>query len=321
MARRIRFADDVVGGDVGGQVAVDNAPTPGGISLDRKKAKTDQFFEWRRGNYNWIEAERQAEINAVVHPKPGAWDPWDLTDPAAGSELEQLIASSRQRYRNNADADQAANAGALDEDPAVAASRTAATITLHERFQAVGFGKVTRLGSGGRHATFCFGMEDSRRNVHNVVVKLDLTNESATRDELTILKVRLEPSEDTYIMKIDTFQLSKATERRTAHYATTAATSNARPRTRPRRTAASARRPHSTRRRSQTSSCTCNNSSSRHRSFAQPSPARRCKWLRYHHTRHTDPPSKAGAGRCGEHSCHGVYGKARPGVVAGETCP
>lgn len=188
--RRIRFADDVVGGETAEAIGSTPTPTPGGVSNYHKRTKTDQFSAWRRGNYNWVEAERQAEIKAVVHPRPGAWDPWDLSNPAEESHLVQNMKNSRRTYRNRRP-DHAANAAVQDDlsDPALAASRSAATISLHERFQAVGFGKVTRLGVGGQNVIYRFDMEDSRKLVHKVVVKVDLTNRSATRTELAVQKV------------------------------------------------------------------------------------------------------------------------------------
>lgn len=188
MARRIRFADGV-GGDETDVLAVDNSPTPGGMSSYNKRARTDQFSEWRRGNYSWVEAERQAEIDAVVHPRPGAWDPWDLVDPAIEGNVAQSKINSRQRYRRRISR-QAADGELMDENLSVELNRNPAAVTLLERFQAVGFGKVTRLGVGGRDVAFRFGMKDSQRRVHNVVVKLDLTDaRSSIRDEVAVMKV------------------------------------------------------------------------------------------------------------------------------------
>lgn len=189
--RRIRFADDVHGHGV--VKAPVNAPTPGGMLFYDKQARTDQFLEWRRGNYNWVESDRQDEIRSTVHPRPGAWDPWDLTDPAAESGLEQLIKDSRQRYQNpgNANNDNQAHMPGLmeEEDPEVAERMVADTISITESFQAVGFGKVAALGVGGRKATFRFGMQDIERNVHNVVVQVDLADDLASHEEVGILKV------------------------------------------------------------------------------------------------------------------------------------
>lgn len=189
--RRIRFADDVHGHGV--VKAPVNAPTPGGILFYDKQARTDQFREWRRGNYNWVESERLDEIRSTVHPRHGGWDPWDLTDPAAESGLEQLIRNSRQSYRNPGNANgnnQAPNLGSLEEeDPEVAERMVADTISITERFQAVGFGRVAPLGVGGRKATFRFGMQDIERNVHNVVVQVDLADDLASHEEVGLLKV------------------------------------------------------------------------------------------------------------------------------------
>lgn len=188
--RRIRFADDVVGSGVVRAPA--NTPTPGGMFFYHKQAKTDQFLEWRRGNYNWVEADRQDEIQSTVHPRPGAWDPWDLTDPSAGSELEQLIKNSRQPFQRPASINnQAPNSGMLEEEvPAVAERQVDATIAITQTFQAVGFGKVAPLGIGGRKATFRFSMQDLQKNSHSVVVKVDLADGSATSEEVGILKVQ-----------------------------------------------------------------------------------------------------------------------------------
>lgn len=187
--RRIRFADDVVGSGVVRAPA--NAPTPGGMFFYDKQAKTDQFLEWRRGNYNWVEADRQDEIQSTVHPRPGAWDPWDLTDPAAESELEQRIRNSRQPFQRPGSLnDQVRNAGLLEEDaPAVAQRQVDATISITETFQAVGFGKVAALGVGGRKATFRFSMQDLHKHSHSVVVKVNLADASATSEEVGIMKV------------------------------------------------------------------------------------------------------------------------------------
>lgn len=193
--RRIRFADDVRGDGV--VRAPVNAPTPGGMLFYNKQSRTDQFWEWRRGNYNWSESERLDEIRSTVHPRLGSWDPWDLTDPAAGSELEQLIKNSRQRYQNLGvnNNKQAPNLGSLEEeDPEVAERMVADTISITENFQAIGFGKVAALGVGGRKATFRFGMQDSEKNIHNVVVQVDLADDLASHEEVGILKVRPQAS-------------------------------------------------------------------------------------------------------------------------------
>lgn len=188
--RRIRFADDVHGHGVVRTPVI--APTPDGMLFYDKQARTDQFLEWRRGNYNWVEAERQNEIQSTVHPRPGAWDPWDLTDPAAESELEQLIRNSRRRYQNSGagNNNHAPNLGLMGEDdPGLAERMVADTISITERFQAVGFGKVAPLGVGGRKTTFRFGMQDGEKNVHDVVVQVDLADDLASHEEVGILKV------------------------------------------------------------------------------------------------------------------------------------
>lgn len=144
-----------------------------------KQAATDRFSEWRRGNYDWNEGDRRAEIRAVVHPKPGGWDPWDLTDPAADGTLDR-IRGNRRRFPN-------AGIGRADVDDE---QQSQAADLQNTRFRPVGFRQVRRLGTGGNGLVWLFSMEDRRRSRYNIVVKVDgARGAEATKREIQILKV------------------------------------------------------------------------------------------------------------------------------------
>lgn len=197
--KRVRFANDL--GSEEDQVAV-----TGNLSTARpsdkefeyiKRVKTDQFSEWRRGYYDWVESSRQAEIKTVVHPKSGAWDPWDLIDHAAVGALE-AIRHNRRSYRNP-NRGKAMIQALRNKDPIVDARLRLADDAANERLRPLGFfgpfgpgsTKVRRLGFGSNGVTFLFSMESPDRTMHNVVVKLDVRRRSeAIKKEIAVLKVR-----------------------------------------------------------------------------------------------------------------------------------
>lgn len=188
--KRFRFADDVVGEGLVNAPA--STPIPQWPDHARmaytKRATTDRFAEWRRGNYNWVEADRRPQIDAVVHPRPGAWDPWDLTDPAVDGLLDTIRAnrrSFRQASRNQAD-----DALPRAVRPVLAADVEQASAIVDEQFAPVRFRQVRPLGAGGHAAVFLLVTEDSNWKSHSVVAKLDPRRGSrGTREEIENLKV------------------------------------------------------------------------------------------------------------------------------------
>lgn len=183
--KRFRFADDVVGSGVTKPTRKVSGKKADPREAAFKKARTDQFSEWRRGNYNWVEAERQAQIKATVHPKPGSWDPWDLTEPTA--DQLNAIGANRRIY------------GDTDPDPedlrarrARAVARTAieeeATTDLPQNFQPMGFKQGRTLGGSGHSVVYRFAMVDKDENRHNVVVKFNTRR--GAYEEVGALKVR-----------------------------------------------------------------------------------------------------------------------------------
>lgn len=151
-----------------------------------KKAATDRFSEWRRGNYNWTQTARRKEIRAVVHPKPGGWDPWDLIDPADDGTLDR-IRDNRRRFRNIG----AGQAG-LDGERG---QESWAKELEQTQFRPVGFRQVRRLGTGGKGLVWLFRMGDTRGRAHNVVVKVGGARvREVTKREIHAMKVSKDAS-------------------------------------------------------------------------------------------------------------------------------
>lgn len=180
--RRFRFADDVIG------QGLINAPAEqtDSAKLTRfKKARTLCFSEWRRGNYAWDETARRADIDAVVYPKPGGWDPWDVTDPRADGLLDGIRASRRTFRAENPDpADNAVLR------PAQAVGADLPSTTINERLTPLGLKHVRPLGAGGDTAAFIFTIKDTDRRYPKVVAKINKQRGAfAVKKELTTLKV------------------------------------------------------------------------------------------------------------------------------------
>lgn len=214
--RSIRWRESLTGGNA------DGVETSLAIRRDvtdafayTRRAITDQLREWRRGNYNWDEAKRQPEIAAVVHPKPGGWDFWDLTDPFAAQAGGNLLGRIRANRRVLGGG--AAGAGGPEEtfaqflrmedldgpgpmvnDPAFRTERVravqAATNVLNARFGPTSFRRVRPLSTGGESLVFLYSMEDQRRRTHNIVVKVDPGQSAVTTtNEIRVLKVSTLP--------------------------------------------------------------------------------------------------------------------------------
>lgn len=179
--KRFRFADDVVGEGVTAAPPAPRRPNEDPRIIAYKKARTDQFSEWRRGNYDWEESDRQAQIKAVVHPKPGAWDPWDLSEPT--DDQANDVRANRRMYRRT-DPDEA--------DEEVVRRRVAvveeASTDLLQNFQPVGFKSLRTLGVSGRAAIFKCSMVDRDNKRHSVAVKVNARQ--GMSGEVRILKVR-----------------------------------------------------------------------------------------------------------------------------------
>lgn len=140
--------------------------------VDIKKTTTDRFDEWRRGNYTWDPADRQAQINAVIHPRAGDYVLQDLSAPTL-----DILRNGRQKYRNagyGADSLEALRARDRNQDQTVENAKR----LLDERFHPVRLRHVKTLGMGGCGVAMLYSMEDRDGGVHRVVVKADIAGYS-----------------------------------------------------------------------------------------------------------------------------------------------
>lgn len=151
---------------------------------------TDQFSEWRRGNYAWDEKKRQAEIAAIVHPKPGSLV--TMSNPAEGRTLDTIREGRRLFLSGQANPD--LDDGPLLNDPAFGMERVRTveerTNLLDARLGPVGFKRIKPLSTGGDSLIFLYTMEDQQGRTHDIVVKADpRPGSSSITDEVRILKV------------------------------------------------------------------------------------------------------------------------------------
>lgn len=176
--RRFRWAPEVVGEGIIPLPRPSNAPPSQAMSNYYKRCKTDRFLEWRRGNYDWKVENRQAEINAIVHPKPGTWDPWDLREPDNTVDVEYNVFEGTDARREG------------DETAQDLEENRQATESLIDRFRRAGFDQVVVLGRENAYLTVRFGMTDDVGTVHTVVCRVDITGRQP--EERFILQVSRE---------------------------------------------------------------------------------------------------------------------------------
>lgn len=180
--KRFRFAADVVGSGV---TAAPPAPRPRNEDPQAgllRRAITDKFSEWRRGNYDWNAEDRRAQISAVVHPRPGEWDPWDLREPP--DDQMAAVRANRLIYQEvdaNRPSEETLRRRAVVEEQA--------SIDLIQPFQALGFTSARVLGAGGHTVVFKFGTVDRDGKRSNVAVKFNTRR--GMSDEVRALKVML----------------------------------------------------------------------------------------------------------------------------------
>lgn len=157
-----------------------------------RRSTTDQFSEWRRGNYTWDAKKRKAEIAAIVHPKPGSWryNTERTIDPDRG--LLDTIRENRRIFLAG-QASPGLDEGPLLNDPAYRVERVQTVQErgnlLDDRLVPVGFKQIRPLSTGGDSLVFLYTMEDQEARTHDIVVKVDPRQGSSSTNEIRVLKV------------------------------------------------------------------------------------------------------------------------------------
>lgn len=181
--RRFRWADQVTGEGIIPPRPGANLPLDADVDDFYKRSKTDRFSEWRRGNYDWIQGDRLAHISAIVHPKSGSWDPWDLRAPDDNLRIEYTAFEGTDARRQE------------DETEDETEESREALQLLVDRFKQSGFDQVELVGRDGSHVTMRFTMVDTDGDTQSLLVRADL--EEGPQTERSVLQVS-----DEHIAKI-----------------------------------------------------------------------------------------------------------------------